>query len=326
MSFTIDRCTDKVLWDQFVEQSPQGSIFSSTAFLAALNEEFELYMIFENQKPVLAVPVQVRDGGPLFVPYSPYTTFRFAIYQGPMFSKAIEEIPLHSGVGHKLKLVDYLLNELTARYERLSFVLHPNFEDLRSFLWFNYHNEKGGRFEINLRYTGWLPLAESTQEQHFYNTRRNRRRDFSLAVESGFKCELSDDLDLLDWLEDLVYERQGLSRPAEERTSARAIAQSALSNGYGRYLIASNNKGEVASAYLFLFDSKCVYHTFAGNHPDMRNTGASTLLLFYALEMFRKEGKPLFDFVGLNSPYRGDFKTSFNAKPKPNYIVSWKRP
>jgi hypothetical protein len=37
-------------------------------------------------------------------------------------------------------------------------------------------------------------------------------------------------------------------------------------------------------------------------------------------------GMKMVDFGGINSPNRGDFKISFNAKPVPYFITSWDRP
>jgi hypothetical protein len=318
MDLTIERCEDATAWNQFVESSPHGSVFCKTPFFKALNEPFNLYFILENGRPVLALPV--NESTPVFVPYAHYTTFRFAIYQGPMFSPEVEEMPVHSAVPRRMRLMDFALAELTARHRRVSFTLSPHLTDLRSFQWFNYHHPEGGRFDVHLRYTGLVDLRSPGREQ------LRRRREMARAARQEVVCETSDDFDVLDWLDDLGYERQSLTRDPADRVARRAIAESALRHGYGRCLLARSARGEVASAYLCLFDRQCAYYLFAGNHPDSRRSGASSLLMLHALDMFRNEGKWWFDFVGLNSPRRGDFKSSFNAMPTPHYLVDWKTP
>ncbi len=324
MTLSIDICTDVELWDSFVSASPQGNIFCSSPFLESLQESFVCYMVCEDDKPCLAIPV--NESTPEFIPFGHYTTFRFAIYQGPMFAKEVEELPIHSGAALKLKLMDFALGELTARHKQLRFTLHPQFSDVRSFQWHNYHNEAGGRFDINLRYTGLLDLQSSSQENLLSEVRTLRKREFQRSQKEGVICEVSEDLDILDRLDDLVFERQELARDLTDQEARRSIAASALGHGYGRLLVAKLSTGEVASAYLCLFDHRCAYYLFAGNHPDTRKSGASTYLMFNALEKFRQEGKHSFDFIGLNSPLRGDFKTSFNAAPKAHYLVQWQRP
>jgi lipid II:glycine glycyltransferase (peptidoglycan interpeptide bridge formation enzyme) len=104
------------------------------------------------------------------------------------------------------------------------------------------------------------------------------------------------------------------------------IARAAMSEGYGKCMTAKLPTGETASAVLVLYDRKTCYYLFAGNHPDFRKSGASSYLILKAIEKFKEEGKVYFDFIGINSPSRGDFKISFNANPTPYYITNWRRP
>lgn len=325
MTLTIDVCADKNLWNSFVRRSPQGSIFCHTDFLEAIGQ-FELYVVSDGGVPVLAVPVEMPGGGLEYIPYASYTTVRYAIYQGPMFSEAVEKMPLHRAVPYRLKSLDFLLEQLSLKHSALSFPLDPEFPDLRSFQWFNYHNEAGGRYSVNLRYTARLNLSQSTHTQHLEQVRSVRRQEYKRAEKAGITCEESTDISLLEALDEQVYIRQALERSDIERLQRRSIAESALGKGYGKLLVARCEDGAVASAYLTLFDDRTAYYLFAGNHPERRHTGASTYLMFHQLKLFRDQGKRLFDFIGVNSPNRGDFKTSFNAQLVHHYLVAWHRP
>ena len=44
-------------------------------------------------------------------------------------------------------------------------------------------------------------------------------------------------------------------------------------------------------------------------------------IVFHVIFSFRVENEQNIDFVGVNSPNRGDFKTSFNADIKPYFDV-----
>ncbi len=324
MNLTIERCDDDELWNSFVAASPHGNVFCTSHFLTALNEPFVRYVILADGVAYLAIPV--NESGPLFVPYESYTTFRFAIYQGPMFSKEIEEMPTHHSTPLKMKLLDFALTELSQMHRRIWFTLDPQFHDVRSFQWFNYHNQSGGRFDVHLRYTGLLSLSAFDDSSYLNEIRHLRKREFFRAEKEGIVCETTEDLDVLDWLEDMVYERQSLERDPADRKARRAIAESALANNFGCCLVARRRSGEVCSAYLCLYDDLRAYYLFAGNHPDTRKTGASTMLIFHALKMFKNDSKRFFDFIGLNSPNRGDFKSSFNAVAMPYFLVNWTKP
>ncbi len=246
----------------------------------------------------------------MFIPYAS-TDYPLRLVPGTDVCRAGGAIPVHRGAPYKLKLMDCLMAELTSTYRQLSFTLHPAFTDMRSFLWWNYHDERGGRCAVHLRYTGLVDLMAETQAQWLSGIRQLRRRELKRARGQGIQCESSSDVALLEHLDDLVYQRQGFSRSSEERAERKKIAEQAMREGFGRCIVARTADGEPASAHLFLYYERCAYHLFAGNHPEFRKSGASTLLICSAVEMFREEGKEFFDSIGLNSPQRGDFKTSF---------------
>lgn len=323
MTFGIEVCDDDQLWDAFVAESPHGSIFCSSSFIDALDEPFVRYIVRYDGAPILAIPV--NESAPNFVPFASYTTYRFAIYQGPMFSRRIAALPAHSRTPLQLKCMEFALDELAQKHSRLTFTLSPDFTDLRAFQWFNYHDAVKGRFDVHLRYTARLDLAyvdDSYQNQ----IRHLRRREVQRAAKSGIIYEATNDLDVLDQLEDLVYERQGLQRDLADSKARRKIADQAMASGFGQCFVARLATGETCSAYLCIYDKDTVYYLFAGNDPDARKTGASAGLMLHVLNYFKIEGKKRFDFIGMNSPLRGDFKSSFNAEACPCFLVNWSRP
>lgn len=322
MSLKLKICEDYAVWDDFVQTSPQGCVFSSSPFLRACAKKFDLYFVMEKGLPVMAVPI-ADDGGQMFTPYTNYTTVNYSLYQGPMFAGRLEAEPEHSLVQSRLEVMDFLLNELTNRYQRLSFSLHPSYPDLRSFLWFNYHDESAGRFAVNLRYTALIDLPATAGVDYRNNLRRNRRRDLTAAEGAGVTVCEYDDASKLNALMDLTYQRQSLTRDPEDVAMVNSVCQAALRENFGKYLVAKTADGEIISAHLIVFDKSTAYSLYGGNHPDHRESGAGTLLLYRTFELLRDQGHLVFDFLGINSPNRGDYKTSFNARPTPYFAVSW---
>ena len=129
--------------------------------------------------------------------------------------------------------------------------------------------------------------------------------------------EESHDISILDMLHDKTFERQGLERSPGEKFMATTLAQTAITEGFGRLLICRNKIGTPASASLFLFDKKTAYYMIGANDPDYRNFGTSSLVIFEQLRKCLDQGIEQVDFMGINSPNRGDFKTSFGAIPTP---------
>lgn len=314
----LDVCIDKVLWNNFVSESPQGNIFCTTQFLDAWGQDYELLLVQQDERMQLGAVVVKRDGKPADVPF---------MYHGVLYDNAIAKLPGHKRIKKSLELVDFLLAELEHRYDRISFSLHHSFGDLRSFQWFHYHNPEYGQFKINLYYTALLDLSNNNDfESILMNARTVRRQEYRRAVGEGLLVEESDEVSVLDSLHELTFKRQGIARSDGEKNMANRLAIFAISNGFGRLLIAKDKFGNPASAALFLFDNQCGYYLIGANHPEYRNTGAGAYVMFEQIRTCLEKGISKVDFVGINSPNRGDFKTSFNATPVPYFVVTWEKP
>ena len=317
----ISDCQDTALWDGFVKASPQGNVFCTSRFLSALGHSVRLLLVEEDGSIKAAVPILHRDGIPLRAPQL------LCLYHGPMFSAEMEALPSHSRVLHQLRLLDFLLADLSAQLPLISFCLHPAFRDLRSFLWFNYHAPDAGTFCVDLCYTGILPLdRERPFDEYLAGVRDLRRREYRRAEKEGFVVEPSEDIDQLDRLHEITFRRQGIERSVELTTLVREISKAALRDGFGRCWVARSASGQVVSACLFLFDDRTAYYLIGANDPEFRKSGAATFLMLRMIESFHSEGKQSVDFVGVNSPNRGDFKVSFNAEPVAYHVVHWARP
>jgi Acetyltransferase (GNAT) domain len=320
MGFKLAACNDDQTWDDFVDRSLQGSVFCNAAFLSALGRKLERWLVSENAKVVAAYPVLLNDTQPIAAPH------RFTLYQGLMFHPEVDSQPFHRGVQHKLRITDFLLEQMAERYSRISLCTHPNLGDIRSFLWFNYHQPEKGVFSVQTCYTGLLNLRQFERERHLSEMRAVRRSEIVRAGREGYKAVESNDIDTLDRLHDLTFKRQGLTRLESDGPMVHSIAEAALKHGFGRCLMAIDPAGNVASANLILLDKRVGHYLIGANHPDFRKSGASAFLLLEAIEHAAKSGARYFDFVGINSPNRGDYKVSFNAQPVAYYTLDWKRP
>ena len=82
-------------------------------------------------------------------------------------------------------------------------------------------------------------------------------------------------------------------------------------------------KGKAIAAILYLVDDRTVYYLFGANHPEFRKMGGGTLLVAEMIKDAFVRGVAEVDFVGVNSPNRGDYKISFNAELKPYFVASF---
>jgi hypothetical protein len=315
-SYVLNICTDKNLWDDFVATSPQGNLFCQTKFLDLFQKNYELLSVCKGDEILLgAVVVKDEDNQPVLHPF---------MYQGVLFARSMVTLAPHKRVKKALELVDFLLAEVEKRYQRICFSLHPSFIDLRSFQWHNYHSPEKGQFKIDLNYTGILSLEKvENLEQIFMESRTLRRRNYNKSLKEGFTIEESDDIKVLDVLHSQTFERQGIGRSSGEKFMATTLAKKAISLGFGRLMICRDSSGSPASASLFLFDDKTAYYLIGANDPKFRKYGTGSYVMFEQIKRCLEHGLSQVDFVGINSPMRGDFKTSFGAVPVPYHTVCW---
>ena len=87
--------------------------------------------------------------------------------------------------------------------------------------------------------------------------------------------------------------------------------------------MARTPEGQAASATLFLRDDRASYYLFGANDPAHRHLNAGTLLVVENVRRAFELGLTHVDFCGVNSPQRGDFKTSLGGVVTPYYQATW---
>jgi len=293
-----------------------------SSFIEACGEECAYVFVESDGAPMLGAMLFPEKNGKLRSSPRPFT-----MYQGVLFGGTLDALKPHTRVGKQLQLTEFLLAELEKNYENMEFCLHWNFPDIRSFLWFHYHERGKGMFNVTVGYTGLFDLrsvdsADDITEQ----IRLNRRRELRSADAKGWRIEESTDVKLLDDLHRHTFDRQDIERPPEASFHIQSIARAALQEGFGEMLVGRNAKGEAGSALLALYDDKCGYYLIGANDPKFRKDACGTMLMTESMLRAKRRGCTYFDFVGINSPARGDYKISFNAIPTPYFTVRWKTP
>lgn len=304
-------------WGAFIETSPHASVFVTPWFIEAVGSPPEFWVVKEGEAIVAGVPI-LLDGGQPIAGLPP-----FSMYVGPLLSGAVAAEPPHRRLPIVLRALDALLAALTGRYDALTFSMHYHWDDLRAFSWFNYHEPQAGRFALTTFYTGVLPLADVNWQG---SIRKSRRQDADKARKAGLVCELSEDIDLLSRLYLATFERQGIAVDAATMTTLGSIARAAIRTGNGFLNVCRDRDGQALSAILIVHDRRSAYYLVGANDPAGRPFGAGTFLLVDSIRHSRDRSLSAFDFVGINSPRRGDFKTSFNASPHLYIDATWRRP
>ncbi|MDZ8135049.1 MAG: GNAT family N-acetyltransferase [Nostoc sp. DedQUE04] len=307
------------IWDDFVEDSPQGTVFAKTEFLNSLGVPFQIITVYFRHKIVAGTVILFsEDCKPLPAP------FPFTPYQGLLLADNFAKTN-HKRNCEEFFIVTWFVEKLIEKFDKISLAHSWQLQDIRPFQWYNYHTPEKGKFEVKLRYTGILKLTKFDSFNFYLSCiRAVRRQEMRKAIKNKLSIQVSDNIHILDKLHREVWARQGIEHIEKESYLLKAITEKSLAKGFGILKVCYLDTIPI-SAILFLFDRKRGYYMFAGNNSEYRESGGSTLLLLDLIEECFKRNLQEIDFVGVNSPNRGDYKLSFNPEIKPYFVTDFNR-
>ena len=236
--------------------------------------------------------------------------FAFTPHQGILFAHSVTQQASQKRLTTEFRITEFFINALLAVYPNFSMALSPFFKDLRPFLWHNHGQVGQPTFEVKHRYTGRVDLHNFSLDAFLTTVRTVRRQEYK---KSHAQVQKSTDLPLFLNLYQQTFQRQGLAIDTQTLSLVQRICSQTMEAGMG-YLSAAHLEDRTASMAFFVTDASCAYYLFGANDPDMRDSNASSKLLLDNMALSAQQGLQRFDFVGVNSPQRGDFKLSFNAE------------
>lgn len=184
--------------------------------------------------------------------------------------------------------------------------------------------------------TNWLPFYWNGFKQTTYYTyiiphlhdvdhlwsemQANIRTDIKKA-QSRFKLKVRDDLELDDFLRlnRLTFTRQGISQPYPDELVKRLDA--ACEKHYCRkFWIAEDPDGQHHAGIYTVWDEHSAYYIMGGGNPDLRNSGATSLCMWHAIQHAATVSKR-FDFEGsMIEPIERYFR-AFGARQVPYFSI-----
>jgi lipid II:glycine glycyltransferase (peptidoglycan interpeptide bridge formation enzyme) len=120
-----------------------------------------------------------------------------------------------------------------------------------------------------------------------------------------------------------MFARRGIKLGKSELQRVFSIINFGVSSGLGKLLILHHENGSPISGVFILSDGTTDYYQFGASNPEMLKVSGSSYLLLHAIEQAFINGRKYFDMVGMNSPRRGEFKASFNAKVTPYFEIEF---
>ena len=206
-----------------------------------------------------------------------------------------------------------LMEQLIANLPRADIVrqaFHPSVTNWLPFHW--------AGFDVGIRCTYRLDDL-SDLDRVWSGFRENIRKEVHKATR---QLEVRDDLGvetLLD-LNEKTYARQGLPLPYP-RSLVRRVDLACAERDARRTWFAVDADGRIHAAHYFVWDQTSAYSLVSGADPDLRTSGASSLLVWEAIRFSGERGLSL-DFEGSIIPSIERFFRAFGARQVPYLYVS----
>lgn len=268
------------VWDELVRRSPQGTLFCRPWWLrAACGADFRILAYFDGGNIVGGIPLYFRRRWPFTVCTMPPLT--------PSLGPVLE--PLEGRRVARLSRENQLLKIIASRVGELR-VFCQNFHySLQNWLPFRWAG-----FRQTSRVTYVLEHL-SDEEALWADLRANIRTDIRKARRQGIRVVPTTPETVFAQVRK-TFARQNLRLPFTQEYYLR-IASAVRVNGAGEFFAAIDPLERVHSALLIVWDSKCAYSLALAGHPELRTSGATSLLMWELIK-FSAGKSELFDFEG----------------------------
>lgn len=159
----------------------------------------------------------------------------------------------------------------------------------------------------------------SDLEQVKKNFRSNLKRQIKKADKRLSVNEIND-TDKVYELNELTFQRQNKTVPFE-KSYLRRVDKACKTHHSRTILLAEDEAGRAHSCLYLVYDSKYMYYLIGGSDPDLRNSGAASLLLWKAIELAAQKGLK-FDFEGSMIEPISRFMRSYGAQEEQYFHIT----
>lgn len=168
-------------------------------------------------------------------------------------------------------------------------------------------------YNINMAYSYRLEDIHDT-EVLWNGFADNIRREIKKA-QKILTVEGNHSIDDLILMQNKTFERQGRNRNGSDDLIKR-IDAALLDHQARKLLCAVDSDGRIHAASYFVYDTNCCYYLIGGGNPELRTSGASSLLMWEGIK-FASTVSHSFDFEGSMIEPIERFFRAFGGVPTP---------
>lgn len=296
-------------WDDFVENSPQGSIFFKSYWLKVVSNDFRILICEENDKLVGGIPLPSLYG-------KFYKDPKLTPQLGILLSSTNKKAKYSTNISKEIEIITALVDRLPD-FKQFNYNFNYNFTNFLPFIWKD--------FDVTAKYT--YVLEDLSNLDQVYN---NFQYDIKYSIKRAEKnnISVSSEYSIKDFYEinKKTFDRQKIEIPYTLEFLEELDKVLNEHNNRKIFFAVDSDKRVIAAAYI-LYDDRCSYYLMGGADPEYRNTGAQTLLLWESIKFSATVSKK-FDFEGsmvknierVFREFGGTQKVIFNVK-KSDFIT-----
>ena len=293
-------------WDRFVDESPQGCIFCRSWWLEAVCPNgFEILTLRRAGRIVAGIPLPMRRKRGYTAIEMPELTQTLGVLLEPPTSEKY-----NTELSNEVNLMEGLIQALPT-FDYFSMSFHYNVTNWLPFYW--------AGFKQTTRYTYVLEDLSNLQDVH-EGLSTLRRRDLKKAAQYGISVVESDDIDVFLELNTKTFARQGMRLPYS-RESVRRIDKVCASRCARKIFLAKDPEERIHSALFVVYDGKSMYNLMQGSDPELRDSGANSLAMWYSIECAQGVTEK-YDFEGSMLRNVELFFRSFGATQAPYFRIT----
>ena len=304
---TVRTVDSDMLWDAFNADSPQGSVFTSAAWIRAACDAQgaspRFFGVFERDRLSAALSYAGIVRGPFRKASTPVLTPYGGLLYRPVPGKRQSESD-----GFNLSCAEILADHVAGHCGHAMLVHHPAMTDIRAFNWAGWSD--------SVRYTYRIDIADADQVWGLMERRvRTVIRRAEESLELGGPVDTGQFIDLYT----RIYRDRGGSPPVAT-SIVRALFERVMVMPEADMRSVCDGDGKVVSTMILLSDGRTVHSWLSGSLPGENGSGAFSLLFWDAVRRYSGQCAHL-DMIGANLESIAFFKKGFGGLLTPYYVT-----
>ena len=287
------------------EVRPEIGLFQNSVWLDAVApDNWDVALATKGSEVLAALPYfHKRKMGFSIITMPPLTP-----YLGPViFYPGGQKPPAR--VAFEKEMIGLLVQELPKTDKFIQYFF-PTFQNALPFQW------EG--FDQSVRYT--YMIEDTSDEEECWNGLQGNIRRAIRKAQANYYVKVANDSSELFQLKELDYKEKGLELEFDSAYLA-SCTKGLLSHEMGKILIAKDQNGRVISACMFGWDREYLHYVAGALHPEFRNSGALSLLLWNGIQLACEKGLK-FNFEGGMFQSIEKYFRGFGAEPYSYFQIS----